>query len=65
MMSSPASLTAGLCCICFDRLSPPVTDINGVRWDVCAGACSLDAGILEWNLLTAAGRSTDYPIGTP
>jgi hypothetical protein len=37
------------CCICFKELTPDecVVDISGQKWDVCRGACAIEAGIDE------------------
>lgn len=37
------------CEICFRQLTPETcaVDSDGVKWDVCAGGCALQAGIRE------------------
>lgn len=37
------------CEICFEQLTPDkaAVDMEGVRWDVCAGECARQAGIAE------------------
>lgn len=40
----------GLACeICYHQLTPETCaiDVEGVKWDVCAGECARQAGIIE------------------
>lgn len=38
-----------MCEICFDRLTVDTcaVDLDGQKWDVCAGDCARQAGIVE------------------
>jgi hypothetical protein len=50
-----------MCEICFDGLTPEAcaVDAGGQRWDVCAGECARQAGIVE------GGPGTVETAGSP
>jgi hypothetical protein len=55
------------CCICYRPLTHDecAVDGDGDRWDVCAGACAAEAGIVEQGLAGPASEEAGGAGGGP
>lgn len=64
-MSSGLWPPGTVCCICFRGILEPVghaRDLTGQKWDVCAGICADQAGIVELHPVTVAGATPEYLV---